>query len=315
MKISAKQACTVVLAPEGVELHWADDSKSLRSSLQLRSELFSSYECGAPKRVFGVAFLQLVDTLSVFASASSSAPLQLHYPGPDGELQLELCDGGDAVDVDGGAAQGVMYARIATMEQGLPCDMTDYWQEPASYFLLRGALLKEAVEDLEWPGGCVAVRLARDPARISMAARGTGSLEIHLNAADLSGFQVADSEVQQRYRYKNLKAAMCHIPDGRDVGGAVSTKVSIDANGLLKVTHMVPLAGGKGPGGSAGPQPSLQPSALSGFAATQAALGSSRDEQEEHHLCGRRRRRRSSSSSSVLSQQQQQQQEPRQHLA
>jgi hypothetical protein len=52
-------------------------------------QLFRSYECGAPKRVFGVAFLQLVDALSVFASASSSAPLQLHYPGPDGELQLE----------------------------------------------------------------------------------------------------------------------------------------------------------------------------------------------------------------------------------
>jgi hypothetical protein len=33
------QTCTVVLAPEGVELHWADDSKSLRSSLQLRSEV------------------------------------------------------------------------------------------------------------------------------------------------------------------------------------------------------------------------------------------------------------------------------------
>jgi hypothetical protein len=52
-------------------------------------QLFSCYECGAPKLVFGVAFLQLVDTLSVFASASSSAPMQLHYPGPDGELQLE----------------------------------------------------------------------------------------------------------------------------------------------------------------------------------------------------------------------------------
>jgi hypothetical protein len=50
-----------------------------------------------------------------------------------------LCDGGDAVDVDGGAAQCVMYARIATMEQDLPSDMTDYWQEPASYFLLKGA--------------------------------------------------------------------------------------------------------------------------------------------------------------------------------
>jgi putative hemolysin len=32
--------------------------------------------------------------------------------------------------------------------------------------------------------------------------------------------------VQQRYRYKNLKAAMCHIPDGKELGGTVSTKVA-----------------------------------------------------------------------------------------
>jgi hypothetical protein len=50
---------------------------------------------------------------------------------------------------------------------------------------------------------------------------------VHLNSADLSGFQVADAEVQQRYRYKNLKAAMCHIPDGKELGGPVSTKVGL----------------------------------------------------------------------------------------
>jgi hypothetical protein len=56
-----------------------------------------------------------------------------------------LCDGGNAVDVDGGTAQCVMYARIATMDQELPSDMTDYWQEPASYFLLKGACYANSV--------------------------------------------------------------------------------------------------------------------------------------------------------------------------
>lgn len=51
-------------------------------------QLFVSYECGPEKRVFGVNYAQLVDTLSVFESASH-APLNIHYPGPDGELQLE----------------------------------------------------------------------------------------------------------------------------------------------------------------------------------------------------------------------------------
>jgi hypothetical protein len=114
------------------------------------------------------ALSNLVPTLTLAAAAAA----------------VRLCDGGDAVDVDGGAAQCVMYARIATMEQEMPPDMTDYWQEPASYFLLKGAcrvmrvfdcdnvwvclhlihnavvyflcpgaLLNEAVDDLEWPGG------------------------------------------------------------------------------------------------------------------------------------------------------------------
>jgi hypothetical protein len=43
-----------------------------------------------------------------------------------------------------------------------------------------GGLLKEAVDDLEWPGGSVVVKLTRDPAAIGMVARGTGSLEVRL---------------------------------------------------------------------------------------------------------------------------------------
>lgn len=44
--------------------------------------------------------------------------------------------------------------------------------------LCPGPLLKEAVDDLEWPGGPVSLRLARDPAAVSLAASGTGSLEV-----------------------------------------------------------------------------------------------------------------------------------------
>lgn len=55
--------------------------------------------------------------------------------------------------------------------------------------------------------------------------------------------------------------AVCCVPLG-------PLQVSIDANGLLKVTHMVPLGGGRGPNQGPGAA-SMQPSALSGFAATQ----------------------------------------------
>jgi hypothetical protein len=47
-----------------------------------------------------------------------------------------------------------------------------------------GGLLKEAVDDLEWPGGSVVIKLTRDPAAISMVARGTGSLEVIASLTD-----------------------------------------------------------------------------------------------------------------------------------
>jgi Flp pilus assembly protein CpaB len=51
--------------------------------------------------------------------------------------------------------------------------------------LIAGGLLKEAVDDLEWPGGSVVLKLTRDPAAISMVARGTGSLEVSIRSAAL----------------------------------------------------------------------------------------------------------------------------------
>jgi hypothetical protein len=42
-----------------------------------------------------------------------------------------------------------------------------------------GALLKEAIDDLEWPNGPVVLSMQRDPRRITMRATGTsGSLEV-----------------------------------------------------------------------------------------------------------------------------------------
>ncbi len=51
-------------------------------------QLFINYTCPTSREVFGVHYSSLVDTLSVFAS-SSDANLELKYPGPEGELQLE----------------------------------------------------------------------------------------------------------------------------------------------------------------------------------------------------------------------------------
>lgn len=269
IKIGAKQVCSVIIGQDGLWLRWEDDSKTLQSSVQLRSELFSTYDCGTEKRVFGVSLAQLVDALSVFASAAK-ADLHIHYPGPDGELQLEMVDDGNGDNLSlEGSSKCVMYARIATLEQEVPGDMTDYWTPPVSYFLATpGSLLKEAVEDLEWPGSAVAVKLTRDPPAISFSAHGTGSLEVQLDASELSGFSVASAEVVQHYKFKNMKAALANIPAGKDVGGSVSTKVSIDANGMLKVTHLVPFSPQTGRGAAASSSFAATP-ALSAFGNTQ----------------------------------------------
>jgi hypothetical protein len=38
-----------------------------------------------------------------------------------------------------GEAGITTYARISCQEVEVPADLTDYWQEPASYFLAAGA--------------------------------------------------------------------------------------------------------------------------------------------------------------------------------
>lgn len=52
-------------------------------------------------------------------------------------------------------------------------------------------------------------------------------LQVQVDASELSGFSVAAPEVIQHYKYKNMKAALANIPAGKDIGGSVSTKVTL----------------------------------------------------------------------------------------
>ncbi|KAI8464584.1 MAG: hypothetical protein J3K34DRAFT_526071 [Monoraphidium minutum] len=283
IKPSAKQVCSVLVDADGLSIQWEDDSKTLQSSIYLRSELFTSYDGPSEPQVFGLQFSQLVDTLSTFACASDASSLQLSYPGPEGELVLEMRDepppqqqqpgtGNPAPPPHAGGPALSMYARVACLEQAVPGDLTEYWAEPVSYFLMKGALLKEAVDDLEWPNGPVALALQRDPRRITLRAAGTaGALEIELPPNELMGFSAAAQSVAHTYAYRNLRAAFSNIPaHSKGDARSVSTKarrlgaamVSIDASGLLKVTHMmdIPGRGGGGGGGARGgyTAPSMQ---------------------------------------------------------
>ena len=54
-------------------------------------------------------------------------------------------------------------------------DLQDFWEEPGSYFILPGMLLREATEDLEWTGGAVTLQMRRDPPRLRFLSEKQGS--------------------------------------------------------------------------------------------------------------------------------------------
>lgn len=72
-----------------------------------------------------------------------------------------------------------------------------------------------------------ATLLARTHTRLQhCGTRAAATLQVQLDASDLSGFQVAPGQAVTRYKYKNLKAACCNIPAGREHGGSISSKVA-----------------------------------------------------------------------------------------
>ncbi|GIL72582.1 hypothetical protein Vretifemale_2910 [Volvox reticuliferus] len=265
-----KQTCTVSISAGGVSVVWEDESKALQGSVFLKPELFSRFVCGAEVRhEFGLQLQLLLDTLALFASAA--APMTAYYPGSQGELVCEMNDSAAAVAAATGVAQRIgnpgggresngrpgsvcTWARIVGLQAETVVDLGEYWTEPASSFLCQGLVLKGAIEDLEWPGGAVEVLMQQDPQRLMLSATGHGSLEVELPTTQISGFTCQQPEVRHSYKYRHCKAAFCSLPHPRDCA-AVSTKVSVDVHGLLKVTHMLglePSAGSGGAGGSRG---------------------------------------------------------------
>ncbi|DBB03695.1 TPA: hypothetical protein ACH3X3_011014 [Trebouxia sp. C0006] len=198
-------------------------------------QMFSEYQCSGGVRVFGLQFNHLMDTLQVFAS--SGHELVLKYPNANMQLECQMNEGGEGSVVN-------MYAQLDSQEMPIPKDLSDYWQDPSSYFLIPGSLLKETIEDLEWTAigsnnSTVEVLMQRQPRRLSFTAQAAGSLQIDFPVGDLGGFSCAEAEVRFSYKYKNLRTALSNIPQ-KDATG-VNSKVSIDAQGLMKITHMVNL--------------------------------------------------------------------------
>ncbi|KAK9785180.1 hypothetical protein WJX73_005914 [Symbiochloris irregularis] len=240
---SNKQASMVTITKDGMNIRWEDESKSLQSSIFLNSEVFAEFQVPWVRKTFGLHFHTFTDTLTVFASTSTS-DLTIRYPGPNEELTFELVE---AISEQ----QLCTYARINTLDLDLSPEISEYWQEPSSYFLAPGAMLREAIEDLEWAAcsgaqtqGSVTVHLKRSPPSITLSASDAAELSIKLPVGDLAGFMCTEAEVYHKYKYKLMRAAFSNLPSAKEAATQMSTKVTVDSSGIMKVMHMVPLFGG-----------------------------------------------------------------------
>ncbi|XP_044466526.1 uncharacterized protein LOC123196527 [Mangifera indica] len=84
----------------------------------------------------------------------------------------------------------------------------DYNFEPADFpgtfcvFTLESAALKEAIDDLEWPGSSIQIKLRPDPPSISFKGEGHGDLQIALMDYGNTDLLIAfncDHEVSYRF--------------------------------------------------------------------------------------------------------------------
>ncbi|CAG9460849.1 unnamed protein product [Pedinophyceae sp. YPF-701] len=243
LKCSGKHPCVMMVASTGIKVIFEDDAKAMQGWAFFKPHVFSTFECPGPSRTLGVRIQQLIDVLKVFA-CSPDAELRLRYPGPNAELLLEQTD--DAGD----AGRMCTYARVSTEEAGAPRSFEEFFDAASeSHFLVPGALLREAMEDLEWVGSEVAVEMDDRAQRVVLSGSheaGAGSLAVEIPREKMVAFRCATGGVRRSYNYKHLQGALCNTPTFREAP-EVSTGVSVDRRGMMKVTHLIGMgaAGGQ----------------------------------------------------------------------
>ncbi|CAM6100899.1 unnamed protein product [Calypogeia fissa] len=210
----------------------------MQARVFFRKELFRNYDYQLQGRSkFGVSLGLLVDSLNTFTSSSGTTALELRYPVDEMQLLLKLIDAHDTC----------INAWISTRDPDtVPRDYSiediSAGLTPTS-FAVKSAALKDAIEDLEWPGASISLTMCPNPPRVIFKGEGHGDLEIQFlyNAqADLFIAFQCDREVSHKYKYKFLRATTANIPSTilKDNRGS---KVTIGSTGLLKVQHLISI--------------------------------------------------------------------------
>ena len=255
--------CMVCLSSEGIHIQWDDETKSLQSQILVRKDSFSDiyvhHSVEASRLTFGMYLNQLADTLSLFSTLQGETPggLVLRYPNQENQLEIETttttaaADSSVAVEAE---VEANTYAKLSTLEAPQVTDWLDHWEGPDTSFHVPTGLLREAVEDLEWSGGSVTLSITREPPQvqflscqstgISSASASNGTLSVRLPESEVSGLQCALDHVSHDYNYKRLKKTLAlgnhHQALSKEgILTSILTKVSVSAQGTLKVMHMI----------------------------------------------------------------------------
>lgn len=230
------QDAVVELSEHGIVLI-VEETGCLQAKVYLQKELFIRYEYTAQGRPrFGLSLGLFVDCLNTFSVPGHSSTIEIRYPGPDMQLLIKSADSVD----------DCIYAEIRTR---IPETISwDYNFEPAGStplsFTVKSAALKEAIDDLEWPGSCIQIILKPVPPSVTFRGEGHGDLQIdfmyYANTDLLIAFH-CDHQVSYRYKYKFLRATTSNMPSSvtKDNRGS---KVTIGRGGMLKVQHLVSVA-------------------------------------------------------------------------
>lgn len=230
-----QQDAVLELSEHGMVLI-VEESGCLQAKLYLKRELFIRYDYNARGRPrFGVSLGHFVDCLNAFSVPGQSSVIQIQYPGPDMQLLLKSVDSLDAS----------ICAEIRTR---IPDTIAwDYNFQPAGTnpltFTVKSAALKEAIEDLEWPGSSIQIILQPDPPSVTLRAEGHGDLQIdfmyYVNSELLVAFQ-CDHPASFKYKYKFLRATTFNMPSSV-IKENRGSKLSIGRGGMLKVQHLVSI--------------------------------------------------------------------------
>ncbi|XP_010518666.1 PREDICTED: uncharacterized protein LOC104798334 isoform X2 [Tarenaya hassleriana] len=230
------QDALVELSEHGIVLI-VEESGCLQAKVYLQRELFVKYEYGAQGRPrFGISLGLLVDCLNTFSIPGLSSTIEIQYPGPDMELLIKSVD----------TLNSCFYAEMRTR---IPeTNSWDYNFEQAGTapltFTVKSSALKEAIDDLEWPGSSIQLTLQQSPPCVTFRGEGHGDLQIdfmyYANTDLLLAFH-CDCDVSHRYKYKFLKAVTSSIP-GSVIKDNRGSKVTIGRGGMLKVQHLVSVA-------------------------------------------------------------------------